>query len=264
MRTFFINLDRNPERLAHMTSTLGAIGLKAERVAAIDGRKISPAENAGANPLLSAGEIGCLLSHQAVWRLIAEGVEPFAAVLEDDIHVSPDLTAFLRTAEWIPGDADVMKLETSRDRVAIDRQPACRHDGRLIQRLASTHPGTAGYVISARAARRLMSRKERMDRPVDALLFELPDGAARGLVVYQVNPALCIQDDFLPGSRNPVLASTIQQERRSLRRNSRSIRDRIKRLAGSLVAPLLDMRRGPSQGQEQQFIYQRIPFSAHV
>ena len=40
MRIFLINLDRSPQRLAFMTAQLNALGLRAERLPAVDGKQI--------------------------------------------------------------------------------------------------------------------------------------------------------------------------------------------------------------------------------
>ena len=45
---------------------------------------------------LTAGEIGCALSHNAVYRLIVERSLPYALILEDDAIISPDLPVLLQ------------------------------------------------------------------------------------------------------------------------------------------------------------------------
>jgi glycosyl transferase family 25 len=244
MKTFLINLDRNPERLHHMARLLLRAGLTYERIAAIDGKTLTDAETISASPALSRGEIGCLLSHRLAWRMIADGPDPYGAVLEDDIHLSPDLAKFLSGWNWIPGDADVVKLETSGNRVFVAHDHRAIHAGHRLIRLGSTHPGTAAYVISAGTARRMLERTASIARPVDAVLFELPDGEASGLVVYQVDPALCIQDDFLRGAKTPGLRSTIQDDRRAIRRS----RGRFRRIGNGLLAPVAALRRRLVQG----------------
>jgi glycosyl transferase family 25 len=183
--------------------------------------------------------------------------------MEDDIHVSPDLAAFLSDPVWIPADADILKLETSRDRVAIDRHAPSSYAGRMIPRLRSTHPGAAAYIISHDAARKLVDDNPPVDRPVDAFLFELPDGTAKDLVVYQVDPALCIQDDFLPRSKTASLASVVQDERRAVRRASRTPKQRLARLARQFISALWS-RRKPSQQQRDSIVYKRIPFLGRI
>jgi glycosyl transferase family 25 len=235
MKTFLINLDRNPERLERMSALLASMELPYQRIAAIDGAALTDAALSGASPALSRGEIGCLLSHRAAWQIIASGPDPYGAVLEDDIHMAPDLPGFLSGWDWIPDGADVVKLETSCDHVFVESTHRAIHAGHRLTRLQSTHPGTAAYIISSQAARTALERTAGIARPVDAALFELPDGAARGLVVYQADPALCIQDDFLRGAKTPGLRSTIQNERKAVRQQTRG---RLVRIRNSIVGPL--------------------------
>ncbi|MDZ7824293.1 MAG: glycosyltransferase family 25 protein [Ahrensia sp.] len=44
MKAWFINLDRSPERLAHMKSVLGKLDIAFERIKAVDGRDLTEAQ----------------------------------------------------------------------------------------------------------------------------------------------------------------------------------------------------------------------------
>ena len=98
---YFINLDRSPDRRAEMSQRLSALGIAFERVPAIDGRSLSSSavdavriDTPGWKPL-SAGEIGCFLSHRECWRRIAQGDEAYGCVFEDDVLLSSRLRDFL-------------------------------------------------------------------------------------------------------------------------------------------------------------------------
>ena len=76
--------------IATMREQLDSLELTWERIPAVDGTALPPEvllqENRRARPRrLSAGEIGCLRSHVAVWQRIAEARAPAALVLEDDV-----------------------------------------------------------------------------------------------------------------------------------------------------------------------------------
>ena len=72
------------------------------------------------------GEVGCFLSHFEIWRRIASGNEPWAAVFEDDLRVSTDLGRLLRSHDWIPSDADIVRLEANRSmRLSDGRGDRC-------------------------------------------------------------------------------------------------------------------------------------------
>ncbi len=139
----------------------------------------------------SLSELGCLLSHYEIWQNIAAGPDPFAAVFEDDVHIDgPELRRFLESE--IPEAADVIKLETFMSPVVT-----APFRGRL-QELRSLHTGSAGYVISRRAARSLAERPNLFDMPVDHVLFEPGHPANANLLRLQHNPALVAQDCVLP------------------------------------------------------------------
>lgn len=239
MKVYLINLDRSPERLAHMQALLDGLGIAFERIPAVDGRTLTADDLAGAGPSMSRGEIGCFLSHLQAWSLIAAGREPFSAVVEDDIHIAPALGAFIRDADWIPPDADIVKLETMLRPIAMDRSAIQVASGHELRRLRSTHSGTAGYIISAKTARSLSARCTVPDRPVDALLFEFLDGTQHDLTVYQMNPALLVQHDHAAsGIADPALASEIGSERAALRRTAKTPWTRLAREVRKGIARL--------------------------
>jgi glycosyl transferase family 25 len=187
MRVHLINLDRSPERLATMRQALAERGVGFERLSAIDGRALG-AEVLARHPDISAGEIGCLLSHRAAWKLIADGDEPFGAVLEDDGLLSRSIRLFTANTAWIPEDANLVKLETWHKRILAARTATSHHAGRSIVRLYSPHLGAAGYIISRPTAAALLT-EDAANVPVDVLLF-----GSTVLKIYQVAPALCTQD----------------------------------------------------------------------
>jgi glycosyl transferase family 25 len=261
MKTYVINLDRSPERLAHMQSILRAARIDFTRLAAVDGTALAPDEIAAAEATLSAPEIACFLSHRRAWQMIAADPAAFGAVLEDDIHIAPSLPVLLAGDGWIPAGADVVKLETMMRPVYLDRAAVPAPAGHALHRLRSTHAGTAGYIISRDAAARLVARHQHAGRTVDAYLFELPDGAARGLNVYQLDPSACIQDDRLSSdTHRSALASTIHTDRKNARRAATGIVARVVREIGRGVERLTEVQRTLSAGRRGE-VRRRVPFA---
>ena len=210
LKIYLINLDRSPGRLAHMDRQLRDLELSYERVSAVDGSAL-PEHSVAGWGRLSPTQIGCFLSQRRVWEMIADGDDPYAIILEDDIHIAPSFAAFARSSDWIPADAGLVKFETIMWRVSVDRAPVSRFNGTGLFRLRSFHPGTAAYLISAKAADAFRNTFSRLSEPVDDAIFRVDD-QARGLPpIYQLDPAPCIQDVFLPSaSKDPALATTIQ------------------------------------------------------
>jgi glycosyl transferase family 25 len=188
MKVFVINLDRHPERLAHMRGQLREIAF--ERIAAIDGKK-SPPTTKG----LSRFELACLESHQNAWRRFLDGPEKHACFLEDDLHIRPDFEALMQNETWIPPDAHSVKLDTYLQRVKLgDARPA--PEGRQIARLFTRHESSAAYLLSRDGAKRYLELTANPISPADYSLF--PKYPHRlGLRVYQLNPAVAIQDHLL-------------------------------------------------------------------
>lgn len=171
-----INLADNRARLDRSAAEFSRLGLEWHRIEAIDGRKLPKEEivrvydaerNArrGKHPLVPA-EIGCYLSHIAVWDRIAQGKAPGGFVFEDDFSADDSLPEALVRLSDNPEDWDMVKLFSfdpsprlvrSRDlgagfRLGIPyRVPTC-----LI-----------GYGLTRRAAARLRDRALPFFRPVD-------------------------------------------------------------------------------------------------
>jgi glycosyl transferase, family 25 len=107
---FFINLDRSPERRAHMEAQLRRVGIDwVRRFGAIDGNTLVPP----ANCALSAGELACFRSHTQIIESAPPGT--FTFILEDDVELSDDLPLILHPGQ-LEGLADY-------DIVLLDCQP---------------------------------------------------------------------------------------------------------------------------------------------
>jgi glycosyl transferase family 25 len=257
MKVFVVNLDRDTERLAHMQALLGGMGIAYERIAAVDGRMLTAEVRAAASPELSPGEIGCLMSHRAAWERIAAGSERYALILEDDIHASRIMGAFAQSDAWIPPDADVVTLEAGRRPVALARATASEHERRRVRRMLSTHSGAAAYIVSRQAAAVLLKRSEAPLDTADAIAFDPPPPGSPQLTLYQVEPALCVQDAFLPRAlQTASLASNLQTDRQRFRRRNASLAQRIVR---ELKYPLSKLARAMASafGGEQ---WVAVPF----
>lgn len=224
MKAFVINLDASPERWAAISAGASDKGVHIERIPAVDGKSLTPAEikarraKSFLNHQLSASELGCFLSHRKVWENIAAGPDKYGAVFEDDVSLSAGLSAFLLNGDWIPPDADIVRLETFLNSVAYARRPAALHEGRGIYAVHSSSLGAAGYVISRACAARLAAKLRRTGDAVDEMLFHRRSPFFGTLRIYQVDPALCVQRSVVdPGDR--AGDSSIETGRRAAKKN---------------------------------------------
>jgi glycosyl transferase, family 25 len=188
MKVYLINLDRHPDRLAHMRNQLDTIAF--ERIAAIDGSSQPPTAKG-----LTRFELACLESHKVAWRRFLAGPEAYACFLEDDLHIWPGFAALAGRETWIPADAHSIKLDTYLQAVELGEKRAA-FGGRELARLHSRHQSSAAYILSREGAARYLELTAANSLPADYSLF--PDHPRRaGLLIYQLLPAIAIQDHLL-------------------------------------------------------------------
>jgi len=167
MDAYYINLDRQPQRRAHIEATLTFASLTAYRIPGVEGLNVPPHlrsyffNAAGIQPSrLSAGEIGCYASHMLAWQRIAEGNKPYALVVEDDAvftyKIKEQVLAALAEA---PSDWDIIHLCTPGGR-------AVKPVGAQLVRYSRVPMNGTGYVVSQSGAQKLVTPMVRA-YPVD-------------------------------------------------------------------------------------------------
>ena len=102
-----VSLEESADRRSNAASHLGALGMPFEFLPAIDGRRISPADLRAAysesrarrllGRPLTAGEVGCSLSHLAICRRMLEtGVEEAVACCRSRSDGAPSASGWPR------------------------------------------------------------------------------------------------------------------------------------------------------------------------
>jgi glycosyl transferase family 25 len=188
-----INLDRSTDRLARCTAILDGLGLSWERVPAVEGAKLDPAYLRALNPYpaphgewfrpLTAGELGCFLSHIKCWQLIADRGLDCAVILEDDFATECEQTLtklqLLATScrQW-----DALKLTRLRQHA--------KHVSTLAPGIELRFGGKGsedctGYMVSHQGALKLIQHRRTLLRPVD---FDLKHYWERNLTVLSASP----------------------------------------------------------------------------
>ena len=201
MKAYCINLDRRPDRLAHMTAEFARAGIPFERIAAVDGQDPEVAAAAARLPLsseshgMSGGAYGCLLSHRIFWQTLITSKDPWGMVFEDDLLLVPGMDTLL-LGNGLPEDADIIKLEVyGFQRIYVSAKKHDIGDGRCLARLCSAHLGTGGYILSALAAKKLLAVTEATGDPVDLVLFGEKSAFFQAAIIYQMMPAPVLQGD---------------------------------------------------------------------
>ena len=202
MKIFLINLDTDTQRRQRMTGRLAELGLSWQRLPAVDGDRLTPADEALVDRqaqqalayVVSAPEIGCWLSHREAHRRIADGADEMALILEDDLEIHDDLPEVLAHIEsGVLGDFDVIRLHRARLHRRLKFTPCRRLDAKY--RIGLVRPvdlGTWAYVMTRRAARHFIDRVPRMAAVVDRALAE---ERTHDLVVCSIDPPVVLHDD---------------------------------------------------------------------
>lgn len=222
----FINLDRSTGRRDHMLAEAARVGITLTRLPAVDGAAMTETNYtrwhpaAGAMHRLSRAEVACFLSHRKAWQDVVAGDARFGAVFEDDLLFADNAALFFDDDTWIPYGADLIKIETTSRKVMLQKPLLVTHDHRKLGALASTHLGGGGYILSRDFAARLLQATEPITVPVDYALFSPDLAAIDGASVWQLSPAICVQQvrtrtKFLPDDAE---ASGLDSARAGLKR----------------------------------------------
>ena len=224
-------------------------GLNFERIDAVDAASLSDGfvRKIVAPPFgkyarnLTPSEIACYLSHKKAWETALSRDLDYAAFFEDDIHLALDAGQLLASsAEWLPEGSDLIKLETLAmpTHVSSDGKVLMGTPHRL-KKLLSSHYGAAGYIVSRRAMERLCAASDPLPLPVDDVIFGAHYQVFGGLRAYQIDPAICVQDQYIasPEAGRIGIVSTIYDRHASLP-VTHAGKSRIKRLLAGLTAKL--------------------------
>lgn len=172
MKVYVINLERASERRRHILRELEKHGLDYELIAGVDGKSLSEDERnrvsdraaVEARPnKLTAGAIGCALSHLEVYRKMIADNADVALVLEDDAVLFDGIGELLKLIENKIEDGEAILLHYFKvrpEKVILSSQRATPLDGNysLLEPINYPQSGT-GYVITRETALRLADAK---------------------------------------------------------------------------------------------------------
>ncbi len=173
---YIINLNRSKERYEYIKGYVKDLGLKLERVEAIDGSTLSMEEisekvdlksyKAFLGHLPKLGTIGCSLSHIKVWQTFLESNLQFAVIFEDDVSFDPnkvktiidDLTR--NSKLW-----DVVILEIHHSGCPLTIKNLVDNHHLAVYLMKVTHTGA--YIINKKAAKNLLEKALPIKMPID-------------------------------------------------------------------------------------------------
>lgn len=166
-----ISLLGDDVRRAHMSKQLDGLGVKWEFVDGVVGKNLTkyPAEYQSQKRInhycfdMSAGEIGCFLSHRKVWQECVRRNE-ICMVLEDDVELLPHFMQNLQTVLSIQNEWDIFRLHSGGYRAPVLREVV--NSLQILENLID--PGSAAaFLIKPEAALKLLEFSSKFYMAVD-------------------------------------------------------------------------------------------------
>ncbi|XP_046657992.1 glycosyltransferase 25 family member-like [Daphnia pulicaria] len=166
---FLINLERRPERRQRMEWSLNQLGLQHKLINAVDGKSLNDSYVASlgirmlpnfADPYhhraMTMGEIGCFLSHYAIWQEIVDRQLSSSIIFEDDIRFESN---FVKKLADLVNEVDRLKVDW--DLIYLGRK-RLKHENETwvegSQLLVNVEYSywTLSYILSKRGAEKLI------------------------------------------------------------------------------------------------------------
>ena len=163
---------------------------------------------------LTGGELACMMSHVAIWQKMIDESIPYLTIFEDDVYLGEDAEYLLNSSDWIKPEWNIVKIEAFTKKVFLSPDIApIDSTNRCIAQLKGENLGTAGYILTLKGAQKYLEYlAQHKLRPLDELMFD--DFIAYGSEpVYQMLPALCIQEMLL-NKDAPSLPSALLKDRK--------------------------------------------------
>ncbi|MDR3179591.1 MAG: glycosyltransferase family 25 protein [Holosporaceae bacterium] len=174
--SYIINLERAPERLAHVLPQISSLNFPYEIIPAVDGQKISPEEIEKLacidaykyifKMLPEPGTIGCALSHEKALKQFLLSNSEFAIIFEDDVTFDPrKLSVLAKSLVQKKHKWDIVSFEANHHGhpVSIAELP---YDEKLVLYLTNVkHAGA--YMINRKTAHKLLKNFFPIEMPFD-------------------------------------------------------------------------------------------------
>lgn len=175
---FVINLKRSPTRRQDMSSRLDPLGVPYSFFDGVDGYTLDLGNLPDYDGKkrrryfgrdLSPGEIGCLLSHRAVYQHMVDHDIPVAIVLEDDVFLAPAFPALIRDIMSMDVAWDMVRFLESKKVYKRSRILADLSAGFKLGRPVTASGGAYGYMLTQKAAKAYLGQMKTNYVPVDTV-----------------------------------------------------------------------------------------------
>lgn len=220
MQIYVISLETAVARREHIEKEFGQQSIKFNFFDALTPELAKPlAEKMNLRvhgDFLTYGELACFMSHVSIWQKMVNEQIPYVAIFEDDVYLGENSSELLNNTDWIKSDWDIIKIEAFADKVLLGSVTTkIANKSREIIALKGPNLGTAGYILSLRGAQKYLEYICQIQLiPLDQVMFN--EFILNQInPVYQMSPALCIQEMKLFPEKNTVLSSDLFAERKA-------------------------------------------------
>lgn len=170
MRTFVLNLEHNTERKKYMQNLLKDIPIDYEFFPAVYGKSITNIEQFYDSKLaekrakrqLNVGEIGCALSHKAIYKKMIDENISQALILEDDISFLPNFFEVYTVMSQFNVGNKVVLLGTTAKKPMKKVWKKNLFNSYSMYLVLNSYGGTYGYIIGLEAAKRIYYHNEKV------------------------------------------------------------------------------------------------------
>ncbi len=221
MRTFVISLKDATERRKLMAQQLEKLGIEFEFLDAFWGADYYDDEKFFSKQLskhyekrlLSPGEVGCALSHLAIYKKIIEENIPYALIFEDDAVISPDILKVLPEIEKNIKQNQMITL--TKCTFSYKKGRIHLYDDYYISKPYMIKYGSIaqapGYIITKEAAEKIYSFNFPVCVPADNWGWYRKQIDFRGIVPTQtlVHQNMSLESSIVSGVRNTEKRETI-------------------------------------------------------
>lgn len=212
---YVISLDRSPERFEFVKNQFDKLDILIKRFSAVDGRfleltdqetgekfpakeitfpnaenktyRVTYSKNNAINAdfsffasrKMSAGELGCFMSHRAVWADVIKNKHKRAIILEDDVLLHDNFKKNLATIlKNIPKNMDLVFLDFGIKKLSFRflLDSIFNIDSRYFYKIKYSKVlwGTQAYLVNYNGAKKLLGRTSFIDRPIDLVIAHDP------------------------------------------------------------------------------------------
>jgi glycosyl transferase family 25 len=209
---------------------MATFGIPFEFFEAYDGNELTDAELALTDPdkavarlgrPMTVGEIGCALSHSALYRKIVEEEVQHAVILEDDAVVGTEFAALLRDKVLVERPESLILLHSRWPAVLRWGSPVGKH---RLHRFLGPASGATAYYLSLPAARRLLRAAYPIDYVADWPVSIHHWWGTKCIYPFPVYPPRDGEgESTLSEQRSAYEAHRVQQKATNLRRIAKTV-----------------------------------------